>query len=205
MKRELLEGLGLEKDAIDKIMAANGEDIQREKQAAQNAKADVAQLREQLADRTKDLEDLRKKSGGADEVRAQLDELRQKYDADTKLYQDKLAERDYLDAMSRAISGASIKFSSKGAERDFRAALKEKALELKDGALNGFDEFVKAHREADPGAFAPDKQPPRFVRLAGGEGDGLPKSVGAQLAEQLGKSTAAANKAATDVINIYSK
>ena len=205
MKRELLEGLGLEKDAIDKIMAANGEDIQREKQAAQNAKADVAQLREQLADRTKDLEDLQKKSGGADEVRAQLDELRQKYDADTKLYQDRIAERDYLDAMSRAISGASIKFSSKGAERDFRAALKDKALELKDGALNGFDEFVKAQREADPDAFAPDKHPPRFVRIAGGEGDGLSNSVGAKLAEQLGKSTAAANKAATDVINIYSK
>ena len=28
MKREFLEGLGLEKDAIDKIMAENGKDIE---------------------------------------------------------------------------------------------------------------------------------------------------------------------------------
>lgn len=50
MKREFLEGLGLEKDAIDKIMAENGKDIeagkakleeeQRLRQAAEQAVKD---------------------------------------------------------------------------------------------------------------------------------------------------------------------
>ena len=31
MEREFLKGLGLEKDAIDKIMAENGKDIELEK------------------------------------------------------------------------------------------------------------------------------------------------------------------------------
>ena len=39
MKREFLESLGLEKDAIDQIMAENGKDITREKN-----KADAVQM-----------------------------------------------------------------------------------------------------------------------------------------------------------------
>lgn len=204
MKRDFLEGLGLEKDVIDKIMDENGADIQREKQAAQNAKADADALRQQLEDRDKDLETLRKDAGNTQNIQKRLDELQEKYDTDTQNYKDQLSARDYADAMSQAISGASLKFSSKGAERAFRAELKAKGLTLKDGALEGFDDFVKAQREADPDAFAPDKPGPKFVRPGGGVGgnDGA-TNLGIKFAERIGKDAAAANKAASDVINIY--
>lgn len=204
MKREFLEGLGLEKDAIDKIMSENGADIQREKQATQNAKADADALRQQLEDRDKDLETLRKDAGNTQDIQKRLDDLQEKYDTDTKNYKDLLSARDYADAMSQAISGASLKFSSRGAERAFRAELKAKGLILKDGTLEGFDDFVKAQREADPDAFAPDKPGPKFVRPGGGVGgnEGA-TNLGIKFAERIGKDAAAANKAAADVINIY--
>lgn len=204
MKREFLEGLGLEKDAIDKIMSENGADIQREKQATQNAKADADALRQQLEDRDKDLETLRKDAGNTQDIQKRLDDLQEKYDADTKNYKDLLSARDYADAMSQAISGASLKFSSRGAERAFRAELKAKGLILKDGTLEGFDDFVKAQREADPDAFAPDKPGPKFARPGGGVGgnEGA-TNLGIKFAERIGKDAAAANKAAADVINIY--
>ena len=204
MKRDFLEGLGLEKDVIDKIMDENGADIQREKQAAQNAKADADALRQQLEDRDKDLETLRKDAGNTQDIQKRLDELQEKYDTDTQNYKDQLSARDYADAMSQAISGASLKFSSKGAERAFRAELKAKGLTLKDGALEGFDDFVKAQREADPDAFAPDKPGPKFARPGGGVGgnEGA-TNLGIKFAERIGKDAAAANKAASDVINIY--
>lgn len=204
MKRDFLEGLGLEKDVIDKIMDENGADIQREKQAAQNAKADADALRQQLEDRDEDLETLRKNAGNTEDIQKRLDELQEKYDTDTQNYKDQLSARDYADAMSQAISGASLKFSSKGAERAFRAELKAKGLTLKDGALEGFDDFVKAQREADPDAFAPDKPGPKFVRPGGGVGgnEGA-TNLGIKFAERIGKDAAAANKAAADVINIY--
>lgn len=204
MKRDFLEGLGLEKDAIDKIMTENGADIQREKQATQNAKADADALRQQLEDRDKDLETLRKNAGNTEDIQKRLDELQEKYDTDTQNYKDQLSARDYADAMSQAISGAALKFSSKGAERAFRAELKAKGLNLKDGALEGFDDFVKAQREADPDAFAPDKPGPKFARPGGGVGgnEGA-TNLGIKFAGRIGKDAAAANKAAADVINIY--
>ena len=52
----------------------------------------------------------------------------------------------------------SLKFSSKSAERAFTAALREQKLALKDGELTGLDDFIKAQKEADPEAFAPEKR-----------------------------------------------
>lgn len=51
MKREFLTELGLEKDVIDKIMTANGEDINK-------AKADVDALKEQLIEKDKAIKEL---------------------------------------------------------------------------------------------------------------------------------------------------
>ena len=48
MKREFLEGLGLEKDAIDKIMTENGNDINREKQKADDIKSQLDSAKEAL-------------------------------------------------------------------------------------------------------------------------------------------------------------
>ena len=57
MKREYLKELGLEDEIIDKVLAENGKDIEREKGKAEAAKADAENLKTQLADRDKDLEE----------------------------------------------------------------------------------------------------------------------------------------------------
>jgi len=187
MKREFLEGLGLDKDTVDKIMAENDADLEREKAKTNQAKADFAGAQQQLADRDKDLEQLRTKAGDSAAIQQQLAELQQKYDADTNALNAKLAERDYADAITRAIAGKALKFSSKAAERDFIASVKEKKLELKDGELTGLDDFIKAQRESDPEAFAPEKEPPRFIASGSGGGHGMPSapvSRAAQLAAE---------------------
>lgn len=157
MKREFLEGLGLEKETVDKIMAENGSDLEREKAKTTAAKADLADAREKLGAAQVELDGLKQSSGDAAAVQKKLDELQAKYDTDTKALQDRLAGRDYDEAVTRAIAGKGLKFSSKSAERAFTAALKEQKLELKDGELTGFDDFIKAQKEADPAAFAPEK------------------------------------------------
>jgi len=48
MKREFLEGLGLEKDAIDQIMAENGKDITREKNKADSVQTQLDSAKESL-------------------------------------------------------------------------------------------------------------------------------------------------------------
>jgi len=50
MKRDILESLGLDKDAIDRIMAENNSDIEREKGKAQAVSDDRDAIKQQLED-----------------------------------------------------------------------------------------------------------------------------------------------------------
>lgn len=187
MKRDFLEGLGLEKETVDKIMAENGADLEREKAKTTAAKADLADAQGKLSAAQTELDGLKKSSGDIAAVQKQLTDLQAKYDKDTGDLRGQLADRDYSDAITRAIAGKSLEFSSKSAERAFTAALKEQKLELKDGELTGLDDFIKAQKEADPDAFAPDKAPPRIVGPMGGGGNGAPPqptSRAAQLAAE---------------------
>lgn len=184
MKREFLKNLGLEDEAIDKILDEASKDIGKEKAKREQAEEDLKTVKQQLADRDKDLEELKRTSGDAAAVQQKLDDLQAKYDADTKAFQDQITARDYVDAMTSAIAGAGLKFSSKAAEKAFRNELKEKGLTVKDGALEGFEEFVKAQREADPEAFAPDKPAAQIVSKTGAGGDPGALSAGARAAQK---------------------
>lgn len=206
MKREFLEGLGLEKETVDKIMAENGADLEREKAKTTAAKADLADAHGKLSAAQTELDGLKKAGGDIGKLQQQLTDLQGKYDKDTSELKGQLADRDYSDAITRAITGKALKFSSKSAERAFTAALKEKKLELKDGELTGLDDFIKEQKEADPDAFAPDKAPPRIVGPMGGGGgtpDPAPKTVAEQLAQHIGKSSAESSKSANNIISMY--
>ena len=48
MKRDFLEGLGLEKEVIDQVMAENGKDIEAEKTKTKAAEADRDRYKDQL-------------------------------------------------------------------------------------------------------------------------------------------------------------
>lgn len=208
MTREFLKNLGLEDAAIDKILDENLRDIGKEKSQTATAQSELSAAQEKLKTAQTDLEALRKSSGDVSSVQKQLEELQKKYDTDIADRDAKLADRDYADAITRAITGKQLKFSSKAAERDFIASIKAKKLELKDGELTGLDDFIKAQREADPDAFAPERPAPRFV-TGGDGGHGAPggsgggKTTAELMAEAIGKANAASGKAANDIISSY--
>lgn len=188
MTREFLKNLGLEDAAIDNILNENMADIGKEKAKTTTAKADLADAQGKLTAAQSELDTLKKAGGDAADIQKQLTDLQAKYDKDTSDLRTQLADRDYSDAITRAIAGKGLKFSSKSAQRAFEASIREKKLELKDGELSGLDDFIKAQREADPEAFAPDKAPPRLVTGSGsGGGHGEPPkqpSRAAQLAAE---------------------
>jgi len=207
MTREFLKNLGLEDAAIDNILNENMADIGKEKAKTTAAKADLADAQGKLSSVQSELETLKKAGGDAAAVQQQLAELQAKYDKDTGDLRTQLADRDYADAIGRAIAGKGLKFSSKSAERAFTAALKERKLELKDGELTGLDDFIKAQKDADPEAFAPDKAPPRFAAGSGsGGGHGeppehVPENV--RIAKEMGAARAASAGATNDVLKNY--
>lgn len=191
MTRDFLKNLGLEEAAIDNILNENMADIGREKAKTTQAKADLADAQGKLTAAASELETLKKAGGDLSAVQKQLTDLQAKYDRDTGDLRTQLADRDYADAVSRAISGKALKFTSKSAERASTAALREKKLALKDGELEGLDDFIQAQREADPDAFASEKPPARFVTGSGSGGHGAPpaqKSRAAEIAERFNQS-----------------
>lgn len=194
MKRDFLEVLGLEKDVVDKILDENSRDIGREKQKADQVKEDLAAVQQQLADRDKDIKELKKTNGDAEEIRKQLEELQSKYDKETEAYKTQIADRDYSDAVHKVISEKGIKFSSKAAERAYISDLKAKRLELKDGVLTGFDDWHKAQEEADPSAFQSGKPSPTFSKPVGSGGAPASEGKGAMYAKQFNAQYAQTTK-----------
>lgn len=205
MTREFLKNLGLEDAVIDNILNENMADIGKEKAKTTAAKADLGDAQGKLAAAHAELETLKKSNGDVAAVQKQLTELQAKYDQDTGALRTQLADRDYADAIARAITGKGLKFSSKSAERAFTAALKEQELELKDGELTGLDDFIKAQREADPAAFAPDRPAPRIITGAGSGHGEPPEHVPENVAQakEMGAARAASGKAASAVLSHY--
>lgn len=184
MKKEELLSIGLTEEQADKVFAMNGKDIEKHKKAAEDAKADKDAVEKQLADRDKDIEELKKTSGDAAKIQEKLDELQGKYDKETEEYKAQLAQRDYQSAIDKAISDSGVKFSSKSAEKTFRAEIK---LEMKDGVLDGFDKYLEKAKSEDPSAFV--KAGARIDTQGGLEGgdDTAPKTLLGALHEKYDK------------------
>lgn len=193
MTRKFLEDLGLEKEVIDKILDENSADIGKEIGKTNTAKADLAATKCELQTVRGELDELKKSNGDAAALQQQLSDLQAKYNTDTEELKNQISDRDYSDAISKAINGANegkgLKFSSKSAQMAFISALREKGLKLKDGKISGFDDFVKSQKEADPEAFASDTPTPKIVNRIGPSVAPTPtKSRAAQLADQHNKN-----------------
>ena len=143
MKREFLQEKGLDKETIDAIMEANGADINA-------AKQEVATLQGQLNTANETIKNLREAAGkynGA-ELEKQLNELQQKYTADTKALQDALDSEKLAGALEAAMV--------RGGARNTKALMGLLDLEkisMKDGNLTGLEDQLKAIRETDAYLF----------------------------------------------------
>ena len=184
MKKDELLEIGLTEEQADKVFAINGKDIERHKNAAETAKADLKAAQEQLEQRDHDIEELKKSANDIDAIKQQLEDLQSKYNTETQQYQQQIADRDYSDAVSRAIADSGVKFSSKAAEKAFVADLKANRLTIKDGALEGFGDYLKAQQDSDPTAFQSDKPTPTIVKPVGAGGPPANESKGAMFAKQ---------------------
>lgn len=159
MKREDLTALGVTDEALEKIMALHGADIEKHKQAAATLTAERDDLKGRL-------EEANGKLAGYDpEWKAKAEQAQK--DAEAKVA---ALERKQLLGQQ----AAALKFSSESARKAFLADLEAKGLPVHDGKLMGFDDFVKDYQAADPGAFAPDVALPMVVRPTDG---GAPAAV----------------------------
>jgi chromosome segregation ATPase len=158
MKTEFLKGLGLEQDAIDKIMAENGKDIESFRAQVETLKASETGLKGQLAQRDKDLTELKKNAGDSEDLKTKYDDLESTYKADKKAFEDRIRDTQISAAIKVAVAASAHDPDLVVSQID-----KSKITLGDDGSVKmGLDEQVKelqktkaflfkAEGEADPG------------------------------------------------------
>jgi chromosome segregation ATPase len=185
MKREFLEGLGLEKEKIDSIMAEHGKTVETHKTKQTELSTSLEDLKKQLSDRDKDLKDLKKKAEGSEELQTKFSELETKYNQEKADFESKLKETQLSSALKLALAG-------KVHDADLVTGLIDKSkIELgEDGNVTkGLEEQIKTLQESKSFLFIPDKKettppgikgatPPDGEKGAGGE-----VSIGANFAK----------------------
>lgn len=104
MKRKDLEGLGLEKDAVDKIMDWNGADIEAEKSKTAAAENERDNYKSQLDTATAELDKF--KDVKPEELQATIAQLKKDLKAKDDEYEAKEADRLFNESLDKAITAA---------------------------------------------------------------------------------------------------
>lgn len=169
MKRKFLEDLGLEKDTIDRIMTENGNDVNASKADYDTLKQQFDAQARQIADRDKQLEDLKKASGENEALVQQIATLQ----AENKATKDKYEADMKALKLSTAIK---LVVGSSAHDADLVAGLfdREKLILGEDGKVTGLEEQLKAIRKEKAFLFKEEK--PGTVIKGGkpAEGSGTP-------------------------------
>ena len=140
MQRKFLEDLGLEKEAIDKIMDENGKDINKTKSDYEDIKEQLTKAQETITERDTQLEELKKVDAQA--LQTEITKLQEANKTATAEHEKQLAQLKLSNALKMAITDAQ--------DVDLVVAqLDQTKLKVgEDGTLSGLDEQLKTLKES---------------------------------------------------------
>lgn len=164
MNREFLKGLGLDDAAIDKIMAEHGKTLNDTKEKADKAdslESQIADYKQQLADRDTQLQELGEKAKGNEELTAQINELKEQNESTKTDYEQKLQQQAFDHKLENTLSGAKVKNT-----KALKALLDMDTIKLDGDTLKGLDDQLAKLKESDTYLFeaeAPPANTPNIV------------------------------------------
>ncbi len=187
MNKEQLIALGLSEEQADKVIAGFGTMIPKSR--LDEKIQEVKDLNNQIKDRDKQLEELKKID--AEGLQKKIDELQEENKKAKTDYEAKLKDTQLTGALKLALAG-------KVHDADLVASLLDKAkIELgEDGNISkGLDDQIKTLKESKSFLFVPDKpNNPTFKGFvpSGGTGDGNNQNnIGADFAKMANERTQA--------------
>lgn len=152
MKREFLKELGLEDDVISKIMKEHGKTIQKMDDTIETYRGKISELQTDIATKSKDYEELNKEHMLS---KAKIEEF-EKVDIDglknsIQEWENKYNEREYDLTIDKYMQD--YKFTSELAKEATISKFKEQKFKLKDGKLDGAEDYMKKFMEENESAF----------------------------------------------------
>jgi len=167
MKREFLRGLGIDEDHIPKILDEHHDSLKEYKDSANKVSDLENQLKtanEELANRDKQIEDLKASTTDNEDLQKQLDE----YKANNEQYESKLKQVQLDSAIKLSVA------KDANDPSDVLAFIDRDGLEVnEDGSVKGLDEKLTGLKESKPYLFSAPKKTGRTPD----EGDGTPPSI----------------------------
>ncbi len=154
MKTDELKAWGLTDEQSEKVMAQYGKDVSKLQKENEKLTAD----RDKEKERADTAEETLKKFDGVDieTMQAELATWQQKAKDAEKDYADKLAQRDFEDALKEEIGG--YKFTSEAAKEAIMARIRGAGLKVSDGKILGLSDLIAQMKEKDASAFVDEKQ-----------------------------------------------
>ncbi|MDD3251932.1 MAG: phage scaffolding protein [Lachnospiraceae bacterium] len=159
MKRKFLEDLGLEKDAIDKIMSENGADIEAAKAEYDALKQERDSLAAQVTERDGQLETLRKSAGENETLTKQIADLQAENLAARQQYESDMKELKLSTAIKLALGD-----TAQDAELVAGLFDKSKLILSEDGKVTGLEEQLKALKKEKAFLFKEEKTPQQQIK-----------------------------------------
>ena len=164
MKREFLKELGIEDSVIDKIMAENGKDVEKQKKDAEKFIEKVKSLEGELETSMKTLDDANSqiekfKGMNIEGIQKSADEWKVKYESFQKEsenqkveYENRMKAQEYEFAAKEYING--LKFTNDFTKNAFLKEFMGQELKLSEGKFIGADDYINKFKESNPGVFA---------------------------------------------------
>lgn len=159
MKREDLEKIeGLSKDAIDKIMALHGQDIEVHKSKLATAQTEIDGLKKQLTEAGTTIEGFKKLD--IEGVKKSADEWKTKAEQAQADAQKQIAQLRFDNALDGALTGAKAKNA-----KAVKALLNAETLKLNeaDGSIIGLKEQLEKIQSENDYLFEGNTKTPEIV------------------------------------------
>ena len=168
MNREFLKGLGLEDDAIDKVMAEHGKSLNSVKEKADKVdglESQIEDYKKQIGDRDTQLEELKKVD--AEGLQAKIDELQQANETTKTEYEEKLQHQAFEHKLDSTLTGAKVK-----SVKAVKALLDLDSIKLDGDKLLGLDDQLSGLKENESYLFEQEVKPNSPTIVAGGNPNG---------------------------------
>jgi Phage minor structural protein GP20 len=153
--KELLEKLSKGEATVEEVVEAiEKENKNMVPRSRLNEKTQtIKDLEKQVSDRDAQLEDLKTKAVGHDDLQKQIQDLQLANDNTKKEYESKLQEQSYNFALDRALMGAKARNP-----KAVKALLDMEAIKLDGESLLGLNDQLDALKESDSYLFASEEQ-----------------------------------------------
>ncbi|MBO5060244.1 MAG: phage scaffolding protein [Clostridia bacterium] len=172
MKTEFLKGFGLSDEDIQKILAENGKDVEREKAKTSAALEEIETLKSDKQELETKITELTEKSGTADEYKSQLEKL--KADIAEKEKADKAAKADSeLTAAIEAVFGDK-KFTSDYVRNGIIADMKSEIAKPENKG-KGYAKIFESLTKDKEGIFANPNPPAGMPGMGGVDTNSITK------------------------------